>query len=64
MVLLLSAYEDTGLRLVEKSFRLIADYSGMGFKSLLAADAGESGDILKLKGIRERVLRLGRFIAR
>jgi len=64
MVLLLSAYEDIGLRLVEKSFRLIADYSGMEFRSLLAADAGESGCILKLKGVRERALRLGRLIAR
>jgi hypothetical protein len=64
MVLLLSAYENIGLRLVERSFRLIADYSGMKFKSLLAGGAGESGGIRELQGVRERTLRLGRFIAR
>jgi multimeric flavodoxin WrbA len=54
MVLLLSAYENIGLKIVEKSFKLIADYSEMRFYSLLVPGAGESGDIEQVKGIRKR----------
>lgn len=60
MVLLLNAYEDIGLKNVEKSFKLIADYSEMKFLSLLVPDARESGEIVKLKGIREKAYALGR----
>jgi len=63
MVLLLSAYEDIGLKNVEESFRLIADYSEMKFLSLLVPDARESGEILELKGIREKALALGKKIS-
>ncbi|MDD5773095.1 MAG: flavodoxin family protein [bacterium] len=62
MVLLLSAYENIGLDIVKKSFALIAGYSEMKFKSLLVPDAGESGEILKLKGIREKAIALGKKI--
>jgi len=57
--LLLSAYEDTGLRIVEKSFKLIADYSDMKFRSLLVPNAKESGEIDNLKGIRKLAADLG-----
>jgi multimeric flavodoxin WrbA len=56
MALLLSAYEDIGLEIVEKSFKLIADYSEMQFKSLLVPNARESGEIVKIKGIRKKVI--------
>ncbi|MBP6944254.1 MAG: flavodoxin family protein [Candidatus Omnitrophica bacterium] len=63
MALLLSAYEDVGLKNVEKMFRIIADYSEMKFFSLLVPDARESGDILKLKGVREKAAALGKRTA-
>jgi multimeric flavodoxin WrbA len=56
MVLLLSAYENIGLDIVEKSFKLIADYSDMRFKSFLVPNARESGDIAGIRGIRTRVV--------
>lgn len=60
MILLLSAYEDIGLDIVEKSFKLIADYSEMKFRSLLVPNARESTEIERLKGIRKRVIDFGR----
>jgi multimeric flavodoxin WrbA len=62
MVLLLSAYEDIGLDMVEGSFALIAKYTGMGFKSLLVPGAGVSGQIHRLKGVREKAIALGNII--
>ncbi len=56
MALMVSAYEDIGLKIVEKAFKLIADYSEMGFKSLLVPNAGESGEIERIKGIRARTV--------
>jgi multimeric flavodoxin WrbA len=55
MGLILSAYEDIGLKVVEESFKLIADYSEMSFRSLLVPDARESGEVEDMKGIRCRV---------
>jgi len=55
MGLILSAYEDIGLKAVEESFKLIADYSQMSFSSLLVPDARESGEVEAIKGIRGRV---------
>jgi len=60
MSLLLSAYEDIGLDIVEKSFKLIADYSQMKFSSLLVPNAKESGEIVKLKGIRKKAIDFGK----
>lgn len=60
MVLLLSAYEDIGLDIVERSFKLIADYSGMKFRSLIVPDAGESAEIEKIKGIKKKAYDLGK----
>jgi multimeric flavodoxin WrbA len=60
MFLLLSAYEDIGLDIVEKSFKLIADYSDMKFGSFLVPNAGESGQIDRLKGIRRNAVDFGR----
>ncbi|MDD5432493.1 MAG: NAD(P)H-dependent oxidoreductase [Candidatus Omnitrophica bacterium] len=63
MCLLLSAYEDIGLDIIEKSFKLIADYSDMKFYSLLVPNAKESGEIVNLKGISKRAIHLGKKIA-
>ncbi len=62
MILILSAYEGIGLDIVERSFKLIADYSSMKFGSLLVPNAGESAEIGKIKGIREKVLKFGRKV--
>jgi len=56
MALILNAYEDIGLKTVERSFKLIADYSDMSFKSLLVPDARESGEVGKIKGIRAKTI--------
>ncbi|MHB9156069.1 MAG: flavodoxin family protein [Endomicrobiales bacterium] len=63
LVLLASAYEGVGLEALEKPFKLTADYSGMEFKSLLVPDAGLSGDIGKIAGLREKAAALGREAA-
>jgi multimeric flavodoxin WrbA len=63
LVLLASAFEDIGLDILEKSFAITADYSGMQFASLLVANAGESGAIKKVKGARQKAIALGRKIA-
>jgi len=62
-VLLASAFENIGLDTLEKSFAITADYSGMRFESLLVPDAGESGEIVKLAGIREKAVVLGGKVA-
>ena len=61
-VLLASAYEDIGLDTLEKSFAITADYSGMKFVSLLVKNAKESGEIGKVKGIRQRAIALGKKV--
>jgi len=63
MVLLASAFEDIALDTLEKSFAITADYSGMKFKSLLVPNAGESGEIVKLKGIKKKAVALGKKVA-
>lgn len=63
MALLLSAYEDKGLAIVEKSFNLIASYSEMKFLSLLVSNAGESGDVHGREDIRTRAIAFGRKVA-
>jgi len=63
MGLILSAYEDIGLKAVEESFKLIADYSQMSFSSLLVPDARESGEVEKIKGIRGRARDFAQKIA-
>ncbi|OQA02046.1 MAG: putative NAD(P)H-dependent FMN-containing oxidoreductase YwqN [Planctomycetes bacterium ADurb.Bin401] len=47
MVVLASAFEDIGLEALEKPFKLTAEYTGMEFVSVLAANAGTSGEIIK-----------------
>ena len=59
LVLLASAYEDVGLEALEKPFALTADYTGMKFESLLVPNAGESGEIRKKSGVREKAFALG-----
>ncbi len=63
MVLLASAYEDVGLEALEKPFRLTAEYTSMRFESMLVADAGVSGQIAKVVGVREKALALGQKVA-
>jgi multimeric flavodoxin WrbA len=61
--LIASAYEDVGLDNLEKPFAITADYSGMNFESLLAANAGESGEVKKLPGIKEKAITFGKKVA-
>lgn len=63
LALIASAYEDIGLKAVEKPFALTADYIGMKFKSLLVPNAGESGEIRKQAGVREKAMAFGRNAA-
>ena len=60
LVLLASAYEDIGLDALEKPFKLTADYTGMKFRSLLVPDAGESGEIKKVKGVKDKAIKMGK----
>jgi multimeric flavodoxin WrbA len=62
-VLLASAFENIGLDVLEKSFALTADYSDMRFESLLVPNARESGDIMKLAGIKEKAIALGKKVS-
>jgi multimeric flavodoxin WrbA len=64
LVLIASAYEDVGLDALERPFRLTAEYTGMGFKSLLVPNAGVSGDIKDKSGPREKAAALGEWAAR
>jgi multimeric flavodoxin WrbA len=60
LVLLASAFEDVGLDALEKPFALTAEYTGMKFESILAANAGVSGEIAKKRpDIRDKVMLLG-----
>ena len=63
LVLLASAFEDIGLDILKRSFAIIADYSGMKFESLLIKNAGESGEIIKVKGARQKAIALGKKVA-
>ncbi|MDD5438986.1 MAG: flavodoxin family protein [Candidatus Omnitrophica bacterium] len=58
-----SAYEDVGLDALEKPFALTANYTGMKFMSLLVPNAGVSGNVKNLKGVREKAIRFGKKIA-
>ena len=62
LVLLASAYEDVGMDALEKPFILTADYSGMKYRSFLVPNAGESGDIRKRSGVREKAVAFGKKI--
>jgi multimeric flavodoxin WrbA len=64
LVLLASAFEDIGLSELEAPFKLTADYSKMQFMSLVVPNAGESGDIVKLAGIREKAIALGKVVGK
>ncbi|MDD5281835.1 MAG: flavodoxin family protein [Candidatus Omnitrophica bacterium] len=63
LVLIASAFEDIGLDVLEKTFSITADYSGMKFVSLLVPNAGESGDIKHKDSIHKQAVALGRRIA-
>ncbi len=61
--LIASAFEDIGLDNLEKPFAITADYSDMKFKSLLVANAGESGEVNKLAGIKGKAIAFGKGVA-
>lgn len=63
MGLILSAFEDVGLDLVEKSFYITAEYAGMKFASLLVPNVGVSGDVLRKPEVREEALVFGEKLA-
>lgn len=60
LILIASAFEDTGLDALEKPFKLTADYSGMKYMSLLIPNAGESGDVKNKENIRKKVISFGK----
>ena len=51
-----SAFEAEGFDALEAPFKLTADYSGMKYASLIVPNAGESGEVKKLPGIREKTI--------
>ncbi|MDD3089308.1 MAG: flavodoxin family protein [Candidatus Omnitrophica bacterium] len=59
LALIVSAYEDIGLDTISKPFKFTADYSGMKYMSLLVPNAGESGQIEEIKGIRDKARKFG-----
>lgn len=59
LALVASAYEDIGLKDLERPFAITADYAGMKFKSLLVRNAGESGEVKKIPGIRAKAIAFG-----
>ena len=61
--LILSAFEDEGLDVVEKMFKITADYTGMPFASLLVPNVGVSGDVINKPGIREQAFAFGKKLA-
>ena len=63
LVLIGSAYEDIGLKDLETPFKITAKYAGMKFASLLVPNAGESGEVVKIKGIKAKTIAFGKKIA-
>jgi len=62
LAVIASAYEDIGLDILEKPFKLTAGYTDMKFKSLLIPNAGESGDIKNSAAIRNKAISFGKQI--
>lgn len=62
-VLMASSYEDLGMEALARPFSLTAEYTGMNFETLLIKNAGESGEIMKMVGVKERAIELGRKVA-
>ena len=59
-VFLGSGYEDAGFDVFEKPFQLTAAYTKMRYDSFLVKNAGVSGDIVKLPGVKDRVVAFGK----
>jgi multimeric flavodoxin WrbA len=64
LVLIASAYEELGLKTLEKPFRMIAEYTGMKFRSLLVRNAGVSGGLKGSSSVRAKAIKLGKLCAR
>jgi multimeric flavodoxin WrbA len=63
LVLIASAFEDVGLDILEKPFKITADYTGMKFESLLVPNAGVSGELRDKPAVRNKAVALGEWIA-
>jgi multimeric flavodoxin WrbA len=63
LVLIGSAYEDIGLKDLENPFKITAKYAGMKFASLLVPNAGESGEVTKVPGIKAKTFAFGKKMA-
>jgi len=63
-ILLASAFEDVGLKALEKPFALTAAYTGMKFKSLLIPNAGVSGEIKDNFKAKDKAFKLGKTAAK
>lgn len=63
LILIASAFEDVGLKTLEKPFALTASYTGMKFKSLLIPNAGVSGEIKNNSAAEKKALKLGKNVA-
>ena len=59
LMLIASAYEDVGLDVLERPFRITAEYSSMKFKSLLVPNAGVSGSIKENSALRDKAVAFG-----
>ncbi len=63
LVLIGSAYEDIGLKDLENPFKITAKYAGMKFASLLVPNAGESGEVKDIPGIKAKTIAFGKKMA-
>jgi multimeric flavodoxin WrbA len=57
-----SAYEGEGFEALEEPFKMTADYSGMEYASLIVPDAGESGEVVKVPGIKAKAMAFGKVL--
>jgi multimeric flavodoxin WrbA len=64
LVVMASAFEDVGLDVLAKPFKLTAEYTGMKFRSLLIPNAGVSGEIKKKVGISKKAFAFGEAVAK
>ena len=63
LAVIASGYEDIGFDALEKPFILTAEYTGMNYASLIVPNAGVSGDVRKVPGVRENAAAFGKKIA-
>lgn len=64
LVFLGSGFEDDGLDVFEKPFKLTAEYTDMRYYSLVVGNAGVSGEIRQKDGVRQQAFSLGLEVSR